>query len=636
MDNIQKQYYSLCEVFMEIPRHRMWIIALISCCAKFTDGESIIVRETETARFRWQVPGGTSVTAMYVISPGGTAVLLANILNRHMIAHMYEARVTYTGNMTAGMMAFDMSNVSRSDAGNYTCGQNGLSDIIPNCGQMLIILGKPTKPVISLQSTPVVGRNVTMRCSSTSTTLPADHGLTFTYAWKVDGRNRTSPGGASITLPVESYNPPGVMCHVTEDEGLGRDSDVLVLTPEYPPYNISISAASVQVKETDNVPRVRCDSTCRPTCSYSWKQGSQIVMTGQVLDLGAANRTVAGSYVCTAENIYGTLESLAVALDVLCSPRLNFQYTARRDVYVDVGQPVRLQAHILAFPRPTFTWLKQNGGTDEPIDVSKWRQYDNAMTSYIVTDIAEENDYGTYYVNVTNSLGRFRMQFQLGKKAPLPVPENFQCQNKAGGYILQWTPGDDAETRGVDFVVEQRLPQANWTTVSAPVESDGTLRQVQLPLSGGSTVFFRLYATEDSAMTSPVMASCSTFIAVVPSGELSFGAGVGVGFVVAVVAVAVSLAVVCICRKKRQSTRNDSPRQKEEESVYHEVAASTATVQHRRPQDRQSGEGTSRNTYEALTSDRDTPVEAPSYEQLEKPKLYVNMAVSADDDTERG
>ncbi|XP_067670399.1 contactin-5-like isoform X3 [Haliotis asinina] len=621
MDNIQKQYYSLCEVFMEIPRHRMWIIALISCCAK--------------------------------------------------------------------------------------------------C--------KPTKPVISLQSTPVVGRNVTMRCSSTSTTLPADHGLTFTYAWKVDGRNRTSPGGASITLPVESYNPPGVMCHVTEDEGLGRDSDVLVLTPEYPPYNISISAASVQVKETDNVPRVRCDSTCRPTCSYSWKQGSQIVMTGQVLDLGAANRTVAGSYVCTAENIYGTLESLAVALDVLysptaavvanglsgtvqvdergsvvlsctvdsnplssisimngtvrlthvtevatasfnlteadcldsgdymcvaqniagqttasvtvnvkCSPRLNFQYTARRDVYVDVGQPVRLQAHILAFPRPTFTWLKQNGGTDEPIDVSKWRQYDNAMTSYIVTDIAEENDYGTYYVNVTNSLGRFRMQFQLGKKAPLPVPENFQCQNKAGGYILQWTPGDDAETRGVDFVVEQRLPQANWTTVSAPVESDGTLRQVQLPLSGGSTVFFRLYATEDSAMTSPVMASCSTFIAVVPSGELSFGAGVGVGFVVAVVAVAVSLAVVCICRKKRQSTRNDSPRQKEEESVYHEVAASTATVQHRRPQDRQSGEGTSRNTYEALTSDRDTPVEAPSYEQLEKPKLYVNMAVSADDDTERG
>ncbi|XP_046579342.1 hemicentin-1-like isoform X2 [Haliotis rubra] len=707
---------------MEIPRCRMWIIVLISCCAKFTDGESVIVRETETARFGWQVPGGTSVAAVYVISPGGPAVLLANILNRHMIGPVYEARVNYTGNMTVGMMSFDMSNVSRSDAGNYTCGRNGLSDIIPNCGQMLVVLGEPTKPVISLQSTPVVGRNVTLTCSSTSTTLPVHHGLTFTYTWKIDGRNLTSPGGTSITLPVESYNPPGVTCHVTENEGLGRDSDVRVLTPDYPPYNISISATSVQVKETDDVPQVTCVGTCRPTCSYSWKQGSQIVVTGQVLDLGAANRTMAGSYVCTADNIYGTLESRAMELDVQyspaavvmanglsgtaevdergsvvlscavdsnplssisimngtvrlnhvteaatasfnwteadcldsgvytcvarniagqttasvtvnakCSPRLNFQYPAQRDVYVDIGQPVRLQAHILAFPRPTFTWLKQNGGSEEPVDVSKWRQYDEAMTSYIVTDIAEENDYGVYHVNVRNPLGRFRMQFQLGKKAPLSVPENFQCQNKVGGYILQWTPGGDAETRGVGFLVEQRLPQANWTTVSARVVSDGMLRQIHLPQYGGSTVFFRLYATEDTAVTSPVTASCTTFTAVVPSGELSFGAGVGVGFAVAVVAVAVSLAVVCICRKRRRSMRNDSPRKKEEESVYHEVAASTATVQHSRQQDRQPGEGTSRNTYEALTSDRDTPVEAPPYEQLEK--QYVNMAVSADDET---
>ncbi|XP_048242923.1 contactin-4-like [Haliotis rufescens] len=190
-----------------------------------------------------------------------------------------------------------MSNVSRSDAGTYTCGNGRMTDIIPNCGQTLIVLGEPTKPVISLQSTPVVGRNVTMTCSSTSTTLPADHGLTFTYTWKIDGLNITSSDGASLTVPVESHGPQGITCHVTEDKGLGRDSDVLMLTPD----------------------------------------------------------------------------------------------------------------------------------------------------------------------------------------SPLSVPENFQCQNKAGSYILQWTPGGDDETRGVGFLVEQRLPQANWTTVSATVESDGMMRQVQLP-----------------------------------------------------------------------------------------------------------------------------------------------------------
>ncbi|XP_048242940.1 uncharacterized protein LOC125375931 [Haliotis rufescens] len=208
---------------------------------------------------------------------------------------------------------------------------------------------------------------------------------------------------------------------------------------------------------------------------------------------------------------------------------------------------------------------------------------------------------------------------------------HFQCQNKAGSYILQWTPGGDDGTRGVGFLVEQRLPQANWTTVSAIVESDGVRRQVQLPESGDRTVFFRLYATEGAARTSPVTASCTTVTAAVDNGELSFGAGVGVGFGVAVAVVAVSLAVVCICRKKCLSLKNDPSRQKEEESVYHEVAASTVTTQHTRQQHRQSGAGTSGSTYDALTSDRDTPTEAPTYEKLEK--QYVNMAVSADDET---
>ncbi|XP_048242920.1 hemicentin-2-like isoform X3 [Haliotis rufescens] len=707
---------------MEIQIRHLWIIILISCGARFTDGESVIVREAETARFRWQLPEGASVSLMYVLNPNGTGILLANRLNRHQILPSYEARVNFSGNLSAGLVSFDMSNVGRSDAGTYACGRGGVTDIIPNCGQTLIVLGEPTKPVISLQSTPVVDRTVTMTCSSTSTTVPADHGLTFTYTWKIDGLNITFPVGASLTVPVDSHNPPGVTCHVTEDRGLGRDSDVLMFTPDYPPYNVSISPTSVQVREADVVPQVTCVSTCRPACSYSWKQGSQRVVTGQVLSLGAANRTMAGSYVCTATNVYGTIQSPAVSLDVQykpsavlmangqsnaagvdergsvvlscavdsnpfssisimngtirlnhvteaatasfnwtgadcldgsvytclarnivgettasvtvnikCSPRLNFQYPTGRDVYVDIGQPIRLQVYILAFPQPTFTWFKQNGGSAEPVDLSKWRQYDEAMTSYIVTDIVEETDYGVYYVNVTNTLGRFRMQFQLGKKAPLSVPENFQCQNKAGSYILQWTPGGDDETRGVGFLVEQSLPQANWTTVSATVASDGMMRQVELPESGDRTVFFRLYATEGAAGTSPVTASCTTVTAAADNGELSFGAGVGVGLVVAVAVVAVSLAVVCICRKKCLSLKNDPSRQKEEESVYHEVAASSVTTQHSRQQHRQSGAGTSVNTYDALTSDRDTPTEAPAYEKLEK--QYVNMAVSADDET---
>ncbi|XP_071095026.1 contactin-6-like [Haliotis cracherodii] len=710
---------------MEIQVRHLWTIILISCGARCAESQTTAIAspgDNSTVSFIIPQGGLGTGSSFYFVTPSGLVAFIVFSSGTFVATIPYKDRIVFEGSHSSGNITFVLQNISRSDAGRYTCGNGGASNLIQGCGLKLIVIGEPTKPVISLQSTPVVGRNVTMTCSSTSTTVPADHGLTFTYTWKIDGLNLTSQRGARLTVPVESHNPPGVTCHVAEDKGLGRDSDVLMLYPDYPPYNASISPTSVQVKEADVVPQVTCVSTCRPTCSYSWKQGSQTVVTGQVLSLGAANRTMAGSYVCTATNLYGTIRSPAVSLDVQykpsavliangqsnaaevdergsvglscavdsnpfssisimngtirlshvteatdvsfnwtgadcldgsvytclarnivgettasvtvnikCSPRLNFQYPTGRDVYVDIGQPIRLQVYILAFPQPTFTWFKQIGGSAEPVDLSKWRQYDEAMRSYIVTDIVEETDYGVYYLNVTNTLGRFRMQFQLGKKAPLSVPENFQCQNKAGSYILQWTPGGDDETRGVGFLVEQRLPQANWTTVSATVESDGVRRQVELPESGDRTVFFRLYAAEGTARTSPVTASCTSFTVAVNNCELSFGAGVGVGLVVAVVAVAVSLAIVCICRKKRLSLKNDPSRQKEEESVYHEVAASTVTTQPSRQQHRQSGAGTSGSTYDALTSDRDTPTEAPTYEKLEK--QYVNMAVSADDET---
>ncbi|XP_071095024.1 neural cell adhesion molecule 1-like [Haliotis cracherodii] len=710
---------------MDIQIRHLWIIILISCGARCAESQTTAIAspgDNSTISFLIPQGGLGAGSSFFFLTPNGLAAFIVTASDVFIATDPYKDRVVFEGSYSSRNITFVLKNITRSDAGHYNCSNAGSTSQILNCGLKLIVIGEPTKPVISLQSTPVVGRNVTLTCSSTSTTLPADHGLTFTYTWKIDGLNLTSQRGARLTVPVESHTPPGVTCHVTEDRGLGRDSDVLMLYPDYPPYNASISSTSVQVKETDVVPQVTCVSTCRPACSYSWKQGSQTVGTGRVLSLGAANRTMAGSYVCTATNVYGTIQSPAVSLDVQykpsavlmangqsdtaevdergfvilscavdsnplssisimngtirlsqvtgsatasfnwtgadcldgsvytclaknivgettasvtvnikCSPRLNFQYPTRRDVYVDIGQPIRLHVYTLAFPQPTFTWFKQIGGSAEPVDLSKWRQYDETMTSYIVTDIVEETDYGVYYVNVTNTLGRFRMQFQLGKKAPLSVPENFQCQNKAGSYILQWTPGGDDETRGVGFLVEKRLPQANWTTVSATVESDGMMRQVQLPESGDRTVFFRLYAAEGAARTSPVTASCTAFTVAVDNGELSFGAGVGVGLVVAVAVVAVSLAVVCICRKKCLSLKNDPLRQKEEESVYHEVAASTVTTQHSRQQHRQSGAGTSGNTYDALTSDRDTPTEAPPYEKLEK--QYVNMAVSADDET---
>ncbi|XP_046555528.1 uncharacterized protein LOC124264778 [Haliotis rubra] len=177
----------------------MYVIGIVITGVQSQLASPVLVRESETASFRWQVPaipGGLSV--LYVISPSGAAVLLANTLNNHQVLGNYTARVTYTGNLTADpkVMALDLRSVVRSDAGTYTCRRNGPTDILPQCGQKLVVLGQSTKPTRNGPSTPVFGRQVTLTCSSTSTTVPADHGLTLIYTWQRDNTNITvtSPG----------------------------------------------------------------------------------------------------------------------------------------------------------------------------------------------------------------------------------------------------------------------------------------------------------------------------------------------------------------------------------------------------------------------------------------------------------
>ncbi|XP_046545515.1 uncharacterized protein LOC124255659 isoform X3 [Haliotis rubra] len=121
----------------------MYVIGIVITGVQSQLARPVLVRESETASFRWQVPAvPEGFISLFVISPSGAAVIGANIANNHQVAGNYTARVTYTGNLTADpkVMAFDLRSVVQSDAGNYTCGNNGVSDIIPQCGQKLVVL----------------------------------------------------------------------------------------------------------------------------------------------------------------------------------------------------------------------------------------------------------------------------------------------------------------------------------------------------------------------------------------------------------------------------------------------------------------------------------------------------------------
>ncbi|XP_067679294.1 cell adhesion molecule 2-like [Haliotis asinina] len=304
----------------------IYVLAMFMSGVQSQLASPVLVRESETASFRWRLPAASrSFNTLYVISPSGTAVLLANAVNNHQVTGNYTARVTYTGNLTADpmVMAFDLSRVVRSDAGDYTCGREGITDIIPQCGQKLVVLGQPTKPTLSGPLAPVFGRQITLTCSSTSTTVPADHGLTLTYIWQRDNTNITvtSPG-SSYTFTVTSRDSHSNRCRARESRSLESEwSQVYNMEPQYGPYAVTLQPSTLSYTKREGqetVPSIRCSATCKPACTYKWFKDGTPHSDGGTLTLPVADRSQTGSYKCQASNTLGTVDSSSVSVDVTC------------------------------------------------------------------------------------------------------------------------------------------------------------------------------------------------------------------------------------------------------------------------------------------------------------------------------
>ncbi|XP_067678708.1 carcinoembryonic antigen-related cell adhesion molecule 5-like [Haliotis asinina] len=368
----------------------------------------VVVREHQTASFRWQLPTltGSSPISLYVISPVGTGVLLVTVnTNQPQIAPNYTARVNYTGNMSARsmVMAFDLSSVDRSDAGAYTCGRNGLSDLIPQCGQKLVVLGQPTKCVINVPSAPLFGRQVTLTCISTSTTMPTNHGLTLTYIWQLDNSDITvtSPGSL-YTFTVNSRDSHSYRCRTRESQGLESEwSQVYNMQPQYGPYAVTLQPSTLSYTKREgqeSVPSILCSATCKPTCTYKWFKDGKPNSDGATLTLPVTDRSQTGSYKCQAFNTHGTVDSSSVSVDVAYATTLGlFSINSRDDsVTVTVGNPVILRCQVNSNPWSVIQLLNGSG---------LLTKVDSSLTVTYRLESADCRQRGNYSCTATNNIG---------------------------------------------------------------------------------------------------------------------------------------------------------------------------------------------------------------------------------------
>ncbi|XP_067651645.1 muscle, skeletal receptor tyrosine-protein kinase-like [Haliotis asinina] len=313
---------------------QMTYAAVLFLTAGVASASPVLSAVSDTARFSWEIPqGGLRTGSTFLtVSPAGDTVFIVysdGAFNRN---PNYRDRLVYQGNIAARNVTFTLSNIQTSDAGTYTCANRGTDSVIQNCGQKLVVLGKPTTPGRPLVSaTPVYNQQVTLTCSSTSTTVPADHGLTLTYTWQRDNTDITvaSPG-SSYTFTVSSRESQSYRCRATESQGLASEwGQVYNMESEYGPYQISLtpSTSSYTVTEHQALPSITCSALCRPECSYRWLHNGTAISSGAVFQ-GQAERSKTGSYKCQPSNAHGSSNSVTVSVDVQCRSTLSGQMVA--------------------------------------------------------------------------------------------------------------------------------------------------------------------------------------------------------------------------------------------------------------------------------------------------------------------
>ncbi|XP_046563053.1 uncharacterized protein LOC124271923 [Haliotis rubra] len=434
----------------------MYVIGIVITGVQSQLTSPVIVRESETASFRWQVPAVSGgFTVMYVISPSGAVVLLANTLNNNQILGNYTARVTYTGNLTADpkAMAFDLRSVVRSDAGTYICGYGGVSDIIPQCGQKLVVLGQPTKPTLSGPPSPVFGGQVTLTCSSTSVTVPADHGLTLTYTWQRDNTDITvTSTGSPYTFTVTSRDSHSYRCRARESQGPESEwSQVYNMEPQYGPYAVVLQPSTLSYTRREgqeSVPSILCSITCKPACTYKWFKNGTSHSDGATLTLPMADRSQTGSYKCQASNTHGTVDSSSVSVDVTYAPEATLSPTCQpHSVYV--GQPnAQLICQVTAANPAVTSYIWTHNGS--PISPATSREYSLSPVSRSrggSYTCAGRNSVGTSSVSAVTVEVQYKPTVSVPQSTPVRESQtlNITCSVDANPVAaVAWTKKDDS------------------------------------------------------------------------------------------------------------------------------------------------------------------------------------------------
>lgn len=318
----------------------------------------------------------------------------------------------------------------------YCKANNTLNKYVTSTELVLKILYKPEVSSNQInQYTVREGGTASLVC----TLIDANPKTPLTWKWiKLDSNDTVYNNGPNFTMSNITRRRSGsYSCAANNSVGTSNKVTVTV-DVQYPP---SISRGNQEfVNETETVVLSR-EIISNPLSNVSWYNGTQLLQFNSSVKISnftirKAMCTDTRNFTIVASNIIQLNVTSQIELLVNCRPRVN-------DPNITLGVTdatgIEFSTTVIAFPKPQYSLEYENGTKNKKMISSLKVNAVNMFTLHFNQTLIEQEDFGTYYLHITNALGNTTVLVNVIPERTPDRPRNVQVVCEVTSALVQWT-----------------------------------------------------------------------------------------------------------------------------------------------------------------------------------------------------
>ncbi|ESO95183.1 hypothetical protein LOTGIDRAFT_239461 [Lottia gigantea] len=217
----------------------------------------------------------------------------------------------------------------------------------------------------------------------------------------------------------------------------------------YPPNITSITSDAVNNEADEGFDvKFNCSVDSKPVSTITWSSSTSTdTNTGQQWTLTQAKCQDTGIYTCTANNGIGQTTTKSLPLNIRFSSRLNdkeeflsgsprINGDLKDEVMNRLGEEVTLLIDVIAYPKPSFKWIRESTGQELTPDTTQQVATNNYISSLTVT--IQQSSFDNYIVTVNNSIGddkSYTIKIIDGDSSKPEPPSELNIPAVVGGIV---------------------------------------------------------------------------------------------------------------------------------------------------------------------------------------------------------